>query len=380
MKKILIIDDSALMRNIISAIIEQEPDVCVAGTAENGYDGIQLLEDGNEYDLILLDINMPKLNGVGFLEYLNRSEYKIPVLIVSSIAGHSTAETVRALELGAYDFVKKPGGVNGATQTEFRTQLCEKIQCVFRLNQEVMDYRKKLSTHPGFAGKRERRLAGNAGTGHSGVETAEGEFLGKRKCGSGASAGQRKLIFIASSTGGPKALQSVIPMIPGNVGCPVVVIQHMPEGFTGSLAERLNEMSPCRVEEAEDGVFMENDIVYVARGGYQLRLKYAEKRGHQLVLSKEEPRNGLRPCADVFLESLLDSRFEEIFCAVLTGMGSDATNGLLQLKKSREVFTVGQSQRTCVVYGMPRAAAQAGVVDVVADLTDVADLLVKKAR
>lgn len=379
MKKILIIDDSALMRNIISAIIEQEPEVCVAGTAENGCEGIQLLEDGNEYDLILLDINMPKLNGVGFLEYLNRSGYHIPVLIVSSIAGHSTAETVRALELGAYDFVKKPGGVNGATQSEFRSQLCEKIQCVFRLNQDVMDSRKKFPAHTGFL--RRQRRAAEADTARSTVPAGEGKPAEKKKRRTAApAAGQKKLIFIASSTGGPKALQSVIPLIPGDVGCPVVVVQHMPAGFTSSLAERLNEMSPCRVEEAEDGVLMENDIVYVAKGGYQLRLKYVEKRGHELVLSKEEPRNGLRPCADIFLESLQDSHFEEIFCAVLTGMGSDATNGLLQLKKSREVFTVGQSQRTCVVYGMPRAAAQAGVVDVVADLTDVADLLLKKAR
>lgn len=380
MKKILLIDDSALMRNIISVIIKQVPDVCVADTAANGLEGVKLLEEGNPYDLILLDIQMPKLDGVGFMEYMNRSEYKIPVLIVSSIAGHSTAETVRALELGAYDFVKKPGGKHGATSEEFRAQLCEKIPCAFRLNQEV-DYRKKVSTHPGFIRKQERSNVVRENADHSDVHPAEGELMGKKKQKTGMPAeGQRKLVFIASSTGGPKALQSVVPMIPGNIGCPVVVVQHMPEGFTGSLAERLNEMSPCRVEEAEDGVVLKNDIVYMAKGGYQLRLKFTEDMGHRFVLSKEQPRNGLRPCADIFLESLMDSGYDKIFCAVLTGMGSDATKGLLQLKKVKEVYTVGQSQQTCVVYGMPRAAAQAGVVDVVADLTDVADLLVKKAR
>lgn len=352
MKKILLIDDSALMRNMMSDIIEKESGVCVADTAENGYVAIQLLKEGNRYDLILLDINMPKLNGVGFLEYLNRSEYKIPVLIVSSISSQSTAETLRALELGAYDFVKKPGGPNG--RVEFKNQLCEKIQCAFRLNHLLHGSQKqKMQTRSVGNKERSNILSGDA---------------------------RDKLIFIASSTGGPKALQSVIPLIPENIGCPVVVVQHMPEGFTGSLADRLDEMSPCKVVEAADGAVLERDIVYVAKGGNQLRVETVGGKGHRLAVSKEPARNGLRPCADIFLESLMNSGYKRIICAVLTGMGSDATKGLLQLKQVKDVYTVGQSKETCVVYGMPRSVAQAGVVDVVADLTDVADLLVKRVR
>ena len=156
-------------------------------------------------------------------------------VIVSSIASQSTAETLRALELGAYDFVKKPGGPNG--RVEFKTQLCEKIQCAFRLNHPLHGPRKQpMQTRSIRKKEQSSILSGDA---------------------------RDKLIFIASSTGGPKALQSVIPLIPGNIGCPVVVVQHMPEGFTGSLADRLNEMSPCKVLEAADGVVLENDIVYV---------------------------------------------------------------------------------------------------------------------
>ncbi len=282
MKKILLIDDSALMRNMMSDIIEKESGVCVADTAENGYVAIQLLKEGNRYDLILLDINMPKLNGVGFLEYLNRSEYKIPVLIVSSIASQSTAETLRALELGAYDFVKKPGGPNG--RVEFKNQLCEKIQCAFRLNHLLHGSQKqKMQTRSVGNKERSNILSGDA---------------------------RDKLIFIASSTGGPKALQSVIPLIPENIGCPVVVVQHMPEGFTGSLADRLDEMSPCKVVEAADGAVLERDIVYVAKGGNQLRVETVGGKGHRLAVSKEPARNGLRPCADIFLESLMNSGYK----------------------------------------------------------------------
>lgn len=139
-------------------------------------------------------------------------------------------------------------------------------------------------------------------------------------------------------------------------------------------------MSPCKVVEAADGAVLERDIVYVAKGGNQLRVETVGGKGHRLAVSKEPARNGLRPCADIFLESLMNSGYKRIICAVLTGMGSDATKGLLQLKQVKDVYTVGQSKETCVVYGMPRSVAQAGVVDVVADLTDVADLLVKRVR
>lgn len=353
MKKILIIDDSALMRRVLSDIINSEPGVYVAETASNGKIAVDILEQKVNYDLILLDINMPKMDGISFLKYLNEKNISIPVLVVSSIASKSTEETILALELGAYDFVKKPEGSQGISSSDFRERLLEKVGYAFQL-------RKVRRLEPAMVRTREKD------------STAVTASPRRKKCG----AGKGSILFVASSTGGPKALQSVIPRIPKDIGCPVVVVQHMPEGFTGSLAERLNEMSLCQVVEAADGQVLENGVVYVAKGGYQLSVGQTGRNEHRLAVKKDAPRNGLRPCADIFLESLLDAGYEKICCAVLTGMGSDATKGLIQLKKIKKVYTVGQSEESCVVYGMPRAAVQAGIVDVVADLQDVADLLI----
>lgn len=355
MKKILIIDDSALMRRVMSDIINSEPGVYAADTAENGKIAVELLEGQKRYDLILLDINMPKMNGIRFLEFLNEAGYTIPTLVVSSIASKSTEETIRALELGAYDFVKKPEGMFGVSGGDFKEQLLMKVKCAFQVKN--VSYPKPQ--------KEAKKMEPVPGTDRSGRP-------GRSRAGKGT------IIFIASSTGGPKALQSVIPKFPKNIGCPIVVVQHMPAGFTGSLAERLNEMSQCRVVEASDGAILENGVIYVAKGGYQLSVARTGISEHTLAVRKDPARNGLRPCADIFLESLLDSGYEKVFCAVLTGMGSDGTKGLIQLKKMKDVYTVGQSESTCVVYGMPRAAAKEGVVDDVADLEDVAGLLMKK--
>lgn len=355
MKKILIIDDSALMRRVMSDIINSEPEMCVTDTAENGKIAVELLEKHRNYDCILLDINMPKMDGVSFLKYLSENRYTIPTLVVSSIASRSAKETMLALELGAYDFVRKPEGLRGISSGEFRDQLLLKIKCAFKI--------KKIQ-YP------EKAAAGKTDSGKESGQAAPVSYPHTKNAGKGS------ILFIASSTGGPKALQSVIPKFPADIGCPIVVVQHMPAGFTGSLAERLDEMSQCRVVEAEDGAVLENGVVYVAKGGYQLSIGMTGRNEHRLAVRKDEARNGLRPCADIFLESLLDSGYKKIFCAVLTGMGSDGTEGLKQLKRLKDVYTVGQNEESCVVYGMPRAAAKAGLVDEVADLQEVAGLLI----
>lgn len=353
MKKVLVVDDSAVMRKLISDIIIKEPNVSVVDTVENGALVVRLLQEQQMYDLIVLDIKMPELDGVGVLEFMNRNRYRIPTLIVSSEASKSKVETMMALELGAYDFVKKPGVSKQATVAEFSEQIRERVQCGLRMTMEA-----------DFAEGEKAYAAAS-------VKKNKGEQIVLKGKQGGT------IIFIASSTGGPKALQSVIPAFPENIGCPVVVVQHMPEGFTASLAARLNELSKCRVKEAEHEEILKNGVVYIAKGGCQLRVKAAGTKGHQLVLDRDAPRNGLRPCADICLESLVETGYQRVICAVLTGMGSDGTNGLLKLKEVKEVYTVGQNQKSCVVYGMPRAAVQAGLVDVVVDLADVGNMLTK---
>lgn len=187
-----------------------------------------------------------------------------------------------------------------------------------------------------------------------------------------------RLVVIASSTGGPKALQSVVPLFPKNMPYPIVIVQHMPAGFTASLAARLNEMSEITVKEAEDGEVLQKGTLYIAQGGKQCELVQKSPGVYAFSENDKPPRGGLKPCADIFFESLVDTSLEEIFCAVLTGMGSDGTKGIQLIKKHKKVSAIAQSQETCVVFGMPRAAEAAGIVDSMVPLDHITETLLKK--
>ena len=190
-------------------------------------------------------------------------------------------------------------------------------------------------------------------------------------------AGKNKLVALACSTGGPKSLQQVIPMLPGNLDAGVVLVQHMPAGFTASLAARLNEMSAINVKEAADGDVIKKGWVYIAPGGKHIRVK---KKGSDCViaLSDEAPIEGLRPCANIMYESLAECNYDEITCVVLTGMGADGTNGIKALSRSRKnLYVISQDEETCVVYGMPKAIANTGLVNEVVPLNRVAEAITK---
>lgn len=186
-----------------------------------------------------------------------------------------------------------------------------------------------------------------------------------------------KLVALACSTGGPKALQQVIPKLPENLDAAVVLVQHMPVGFTASLSARLDEMSEIRVREAQDGEVLQKGTVYIAKGGSQMRV--IEKNRHEFVLSvrEEGARNGLKPCADILYESLRESSFEDITCVIMTGMGADGTKGILQLKETNKIYVIAQNAESSTVYGMPKAIAESGAVDEIKDLDLIADAIIK---
>lgn len=364
-KKVLVIDDSALMRRVISDIINEDEQLSVADTAANGQDAIDLLLNGKHCDIILVDINMPKMNGVQFLKEMHKNRISIPTIMVSSIAGENANETLEALELGAFDFVKKPAGTVGKALADFKEDILLRIYCGcgltvhhhhIELKKDDKKEVKKAENH--VLEKAQPRPE----------KTVQRKLLG----------GGNKLVVIASSTGGPKALQSVIPYFPENFPYPIVVVQHMPQGFTASLAHRLDEMSPLTVKEAEDGERLKKGYVYIAQGGKQCELLQKETGTYQIWENDKPARGGLRPCADIFLESLVTTSFDEIVCGVLTGMGADASQGILKLRKLKNIKVVAQNEATCVVYGMPRAVKAAGVVDEMVPLEDVAGTIMKK--
>lgn len=359
-KKVLIIDDSALMRRLMSDIINSKEYLTVADTASNGVSAIELLDAGKQYDIILSDIKMPKMDGVQFLKELNRRKIQIPVLIVSSIASESASETIEALELGAFDFVKKPHGSVGQAFRDFENHLVTRIYYACGMDSKTPE------TEVGR--QRESR---------EGKAPAKAQQVPVRMSGAKRAGDSGTLVVVASSTGGPKALQSVIPLFPKDFPYPVVIVQHMPAGFTASLAARLNEMSPLRVKEAEDGELLEKGVVYIAKGGKQCEL--VQKGNTYRISENDKPaRGGLRPCADIFFESLVDTSIQNLYCVVLTGMGADASKGIQLVKQNKNVKVVAQNQETCVVYGMPRAAKAAGVVDFMVPLEEVTATLIKK--
>lgn len=189
----------------------------------------------------------------------------------------------------------------------------------------------------------------------------------------------KKLVVIASSTGGPKALHKLIPMLDKNLDAPVVIVQHMPKGFTTSLAERLDEVCDIAVSEEKDGEILEKGHVYLARGGKHIQLVKNIKNMLVFRESDEEPVNGLRPCANITFESLIPLSLEMVICVVLTGMGSDGFAGIKKLKEKQKIYTIAQNEESCVVYGMPRVVVENGMADAILPLEEISKAIMKKA-
>ena len=354
MKKILIIDDSALIRRVLSDIIKSDKRFQVKDIARDGLEGLNLLlTNKGKYDAVILDINMPKMNGLELLAQLVKVKNKIPVIVVSTLVKEGAAETIRALELGAFDFVLKPDSYAKVREEVFKNNLIDSLEAATKAlplsDKDVVTSDKMKSA------------------------AAVKEMVYPKRSGAGNG---KTLIALACSTGGPKALQAVVPLLPHKIGASMLIVQHMPEGFTKTLADRLQESSLVNVKEADDGDRLKENQLYIAKGGYQLRVK--EQSGESFIsLEKDPPRGGLRPCADIMYESLMGSAYDKIVCVVLTGMGADGTAGIKQLKQTNNVYVIAQDEPTCTVYGMPRMVAEAGLVDEVLPLDQIADAIVK---
>lgn len=347
-KKILLVDDSALMRRFVCDIISQDGRFVVADTACNGIEALELLER-NSYDAVILDVNMPKLSGIGVLQELNKRQIRAKVMMNSSMTSEGAAVTIEALELGALDFIQKPEKLFDTASGEYQERLLNTLNIVVN------------SVIPGAVTRRPSVTSSFHKHVHVDHGKSKEKFVGRIQ----------KLVAIASSTGGPKALQTVISKLPDNLNAPVVIVQHMPAGFTASLAERLNGLSKIKVREAVSGDILEVGKVYIARGGSHLKIQYQNGQ-HRVLFTDEPPREGVKPSANYMFESLRDSDFEEIVCVVLTGMGADGTKGIKNLDQIKNLYVIAQEQSTCVVYGMPRAIVESGLVDQILPIEEIA--------
>lgn len=358
-KKILVVDDSALMRRVVCDIINSDPEFNVEDIAKDGLEALNFLTS-KQYDVVVLDINMPKMDGLELLRQLKKYKISPKIIMNSTLTMEGSKETILALELGALDFVTKPGNLIEAKGVSFKTELLEAVSTAVKARIKPVSARTAWS----------RTAAVQP------IKAAEKPVLRSERVGKTAGAG-KKIIALACSTGGPKALHEVIPLLPKNLPIPVLVVQHMPAGFTKSLAMRLDELSMIEVKEAEEGEMLKNGCVYIAPGGRHMTVVKNRSGQHVIKMTDLPPREGVRPCANYMYESLADCSYDEIICVVLTGMGADGTKGIKELDKKKKTYVIAQDEDSCVVYGMPKAIVDSGLVNELVSLQKIAESVVK---
>ena len=338
MKKILLVDDSALMRRVLCDIITSDGRFTVADEAVNGLEALELLKH-NKYDVVVLDVNMPKMDGIQLLKELRKQKIRVRIIMASTVTMDGAQVTLDALELGAMDFIHKPDWSYQCRDTVFKERFLELLYAVS--NSHLPDDKQDDN----------RRKAQES------VQSIE-KILHKES----ARITGKRIVAIACSTGGPKALQSVLPAIPGEMKAPVVLVQHMPAGFTYSFAERMNTLCSATVKEAEEGETLKEGYIYIAKGGFHMNLV---KNGRDTAIHyTEEPyREGVRPSANYMFESLGNCDYDEVVCVVLTGMGADGTEGIRHLKEKKKTYVITQDAESCVVNGMPGSVVKAGMSD-----------------
>lgn len=343
---ILVVDDSVFMRKIVSDLISENPHFKVIGTAKNGQDAIEQVKLLRP-DAVTMDIEMPVMNGLDALKNI-MEEQPTPVIMLSSLTQEGASETIRALELGAVDFIRKPSGSISLDLYKVKLLLHEKL---------LMAVRSKMSVNPPASVQspvvkvnplslRSKMLKDNLKQTDSVAQTIP------------TTTHFSHVVAIGTSTGGPRALHQVISNIPAGFPAPILIVQHMPPNFTKSLAQRLNDISQIRVVEAADGEVLQTATAYVAPGGWHMVIHKDSNRTYKIRLTKDEPVSGHRPSVDVMFESLLNMNELKRHVVLMTGMGSDGAKGMLSLKQSGATTTIAEAEETCVVYGMPRAAVE----------------------
>ena len=339
---VLIVDDSLFMRLTLQKILNQDPGIKVLDTARDGREGIQKLR-ALRPQVVTMDVGMPIMNGLQALEEIMRWQ-PTPVIILSAVTTEGTQATLKALDLGACDVVAKPSGSSGADLQALSRDLVEKVKAAAGVN-------------PARLGRKDIPLGAKGKTGFTPKHAIE-------------------IVAIGTSTGGPSALQAVLPTLPGNFPVPVLVAQHMPPGFTGPLAQRLNGLCPLNVREGIHGEVLKAGTVYVAPAGKQMQV---QRKSEQLTLhiGDEAPIPTLyHPSVDVMFLSLVKAVGKGTLGVVMTGMGSDGTKGIKELK-ALEGFAIAESEETCVVYGMPKSLVDAGLADRVVPLGEIGQTIVE---
>ncbi len=341
MIRVLVVDDSAFVRLTVTEILK-EAGMEVVGTAKNGKEAVEKVMKLKP-DVVTLDINMPVMDGLTALKII-MEKCPTPVIMLSAYTKEGAKETFEALKLGAVDFVTKPQGAL-ADLSSIADELIEKIKIAVEVSPNIL----RLQNLKRFKG-----------------EVVRGNW---KKCRSDL------CVLIGSSTGGPSALEQIIPRLPADFPAPIFVVQHMPPMFTQQLAERLDSISELEVKEAENNERVRNGVVYIAPGGKHMKVR----RALDIVRIKivdGRPVNAVKPSVDVTAESVVQAYGSNVIGVILTGMGNDGAYGM-KLIRTAGGKTIACSEDTCVVFGMPKAAIELGAIDVVKPLYEIAEQIVR---
>jgi two-component system, chemotaxis family, protein-glutamate methylesterase/glutaminase len=335
--RVLIVDDSAFMRTALSRMVASDPDLYVVGVAASGAEALQQIA-ALDPDVVTLDVQMPGLDG---LETLRRimANCPRPVIMVSSVTQEDAETTFSALGAGAFDYVPKRLAATSLDVVHIRADLIAKIK----------------------AAAESRSRGGAIDTSRKPPRAAEMAFAG------GISSCTPAIIAIGISTGGPKALQDILPTLPGDLAVPILIVQHMPPGFTAPFAQRLNNMCALSICEAQHGDTVRAGMVYIAPAGLQMTVDRPTD-AHTVICLSDKPANYLHvPSADVLMQSVAAAFRCQAMGIIMTGMGSDGAQGMSAIHREGG-FTLGQDESSCAVYGMPRVCAEMGILNRVAPL------------
>lgn len=346
---VVVVDDSAFMRKALSSMLEGDPEIEVVGTARDGEEGLEKIRQLKP-DVVTLDIEMPRMDGLTALRHI-MMESPRPVLMVSSLTTEGAEATLKAMELGAVDFIPKQLSRVSLDIVKIEADLRAKVKNVARRKLRPIRPQRKIElvVHPVAAA----------------AKVAEAIPL-KR-------APMRDVVAIGVSTGGPPAIQKLLSRLPGNFpGC-ILIAQHMPQAFTGPFAKRLDAICQITVKEAEPGDRVQPGMAFVAPGGRHLLIDQKVSRIDLLV--SDEPRDALyKPSANVLISSVARGVGKRGVGVILTGMGSDGLEGIRDLKQ-KSGYILAQDDASCVVYGMPKAIVDAGLADEVLDIDDMSQAI-----
>ncbi|MCG8641973.1 MAG: chemotaxis response regulator protein-glutamate methylesterase [Desulfobacterales bacterium] len=357
--KALVIDDTIVYRKIVGDVLKTIPGVEVVGTANNGKIALSKINTLKP-DLITLDIEMPEVSGIEVLRALKDMDRPPVAVMLSTLTQQGSEMTIKALELGAFDFVAKPS----------EGRMADNIQKVQDALHPILD---------AFKRQRRTRLKIRKKISPSTVSKSVPSPVSKKPRPATTVPLQPKseIVGIGISTGGPNALAKMIPMLPGNLKAPVLVVQHMPPMFTASLANSLNNKSALDVKEAQDGDIVEPGRVLIAPGGKQMKVVAgADGITRKVKITDDPPENSCKPSVDYLFRSIAQHYVGRSTGVIMTGMGSDGSKGLVQMKNNGSVV-IAQNEETCTVYGMPKEPIESGIADIVVPLDQIAEKIVK---